>query len=134
MTSVSTVGQCPSESPSHPWVKSHNFSHQRFHQDVMWQLGFSSGSAVKNLPPVQKKWIRSLGSRSSPGGENSNPLHILRSSLIAQLVKNPPAMRETQFDSWVGKIPWRRERPPTPVFWPGEFHGQSMGSQRIRHN
>ena len=23
----------------------------------------------------------------------------------------------------VGKIPWRRERLPTPVFWPGEFHG-----------
>ena len=20
-------------------------------------------------------------------------------------------------------IPWRRERLPTPVFWPGEFHG-----------
>ena len=28
------------------------------------------------------------------------------------------------FDPWVGKIPWRRERQPTPVFWPGEFHGQ----------
>ena len=27
------------------------------------------------------------------------------------------------FDPWVGKIPWRRERLPTPVFWPGEFHG-----------
>ena len=24
---------------------------------------------------------------------------------------------------WVGKIPQRRERLPTPVFWPGEFHG-----------
>ena len=24
---------------------------------------------------------------------------------------------------WVGKIPWRREKLPTPVFWPGEFHG-----------
>ena len=24
---------------------------------------------------------------------------------------------------WVGKIPWRRDRLPTPVFWPGEFHG-----------
>ena len=24
---------------------------------------------------------------------------------------------------WLGKIPWRRERLPTPVFWPGEFHG-----------
>ena len=22
-----------------------------------------------------------------------------------------------------GKIPWRRERLPTPVFWPAEFHG-----------
>ena len=29
----------------------------------------------------------------------------------------------TQFDPWVGKIPWRREPLPTPVFWPGEFHG-----------
>ena len=28
------------------------------------------------------------------------------------------------FNPWVGKIPWRRERLPTPVFWPGEFHGQ----------
>ena len=27
------------------------------------------------------------------------------------------------FDSWVGKIPWRSERLPTPVFWPEEFHG-----------
>ena len=27
------------------------------------------------------------------------------------------------FDPWVGKIPWRRERLRTPVFWPGEFHG-----------
>ena len=26
------------------------------------------------------------------------------------------------FDPWVGKIPWRKERLPTPVFWPGEFH------------
>ena len=27
------------------------------------------------------------------------------------------------FDLWVGKIPWRRERLPTSVFWPGEFRG-----------
>ena len=25
---------------------------------------------------------------------------------------------------WIGKIPWKREQLPTPVFWPGEFHGQ----------
>ena len=44
-------------------------------------------------------------------------------SLKAQLVKNPPAMQEAQFDSWVGKIQWSRDRPPTPVIWPGGFHG-----------
>ena len=27
------------------------------------------------------------------------------------------------FDPWVGKIPRRRERLPTLVFLPGEFHG-----------
>ena len=31
--------------------------------------------------------------------------------------------RRPGFDPWVGKIPWRRERLPTPVFWPGESHG-----------
>ena len=32
-------------------------------------------------------------------------------------------MQETPVYSWVRKIPWRRERLPTPVFWPGEFQG-----------
>ena len=62
-------------------------------------------------------------------------------SLVAQQVKNLPAIGQmcpvyqqkygTQscfcgragFDPWVGKIPWRRERLPTPVFWPREFYG-----------
>ena len=45
---------------------------------------------------------------------------------MAQSVKNLPAMQETQvqFLTWVGKIPWRREWLPTPVFFPGEFYGQ----------
>ena len=41
-----------------------------------------------------------------------------------------------EFDSWVGKIPWKREQLHTPVLLSGEFHGQrrlgrlqSMGSQ-----
>ena len=38
------------------------------------------------------------------------------SSLIAQLVKNPPAMQETGSVSWVGKIHWRGDMLPTPVF------------------
>ena len=52
-------------------------------------------------------------------------------ALVAQLIKNLPAMQETLVDSWVGKIPWRR------AWQPRESHGQrslegsmeSMGSQ-----
>ena len=32
--------------------------------------------------------------------------------------------RRSEFDSWVRKIPWRREWQSTLVFLPGEFHGQ----------
>ena len=36
--------------------------------------------------------------------------------------------RRLTFDSWVGKIPWRRAQQSTPVFLPGESHGQrSLG-------
>ena len=30
------------------------------------------------------------------------------------------------FDPWAGKIPWRGKPQPTPVFWPGELHGQVL--------
>ena len=40
------------------------------------------------------------------------------------MVRNLPAMQETWVQSQVRKIPWRKEWLPTPVFLPGEFHGQ----------
>ena len=49
--------------------------------------------------------------------------------------------RRPGFYPWVWKIPWRRKWQPTPVFLPGEFHGQRSlagyspwGSQRVRHD
>jgi len=46
-------------------------------------------------------------------------------SLVAQSVKNLPAVQETTgFDPWVGKIPWRKKWQPTPVSLPGKSHGQ----------
>ena len=54
------------------------------------------------------------------------------------MVQNPPAMWETEFDPWAGKIPRRSAWPPTQVFLPGESPWteepgrlQSMGSQRV---
>ena len=42
------------------------------------------------------------------------------------MVKNLPADvgATGRFNPWVRKSPWRRRRQPTPVFLPGEFHGQ----------
>ena len=47
-----------------------------------------------------------------------------QASLVAQMVKNPPAMQETWFYPWFKKMPWRRKWQPTPIFLPGEFYGQ----------
>ena len=51
-------------------------------------------------------------------------LCILWASLVAQMVKNLPAMWET----WVRSLVWEdsleKGMTTTPVFWPGEFHGQ----------
>ena len=44
----------------------------------------------------------------------------------AQLVKNSSAMQRYQFDSWIEKIHWRRDRLPSPVFlgFPGDSAGK----------
>ena len=57
---------------------------------------------------------------------------------MVQMVKNLPAMKETQVPSLGQKISWRGEWLRTPLFLPGEFYGQrkpgglqSMGLQRV---
>ena len=51
----------------------------------------------------------------------------MTSSLVAQVVNNLPAMQECRFDSWDGKLPWRRDRLPIPVFL--SFPGGSAGKE-----
>ena len=48
---------------------------------------------------------------------------IISQGLVAQIVKDRPAMQETQVQSLVRKTPWGRKRQATSVFLPGEFHG-----------
>ena len=67
-----------------------------------------------SFPPVKQRWYHSL---HVSGGR----LSMERAFLVAQMVKTLPA---PGFDPWVGKIPWRRAWQPTPVFLPGESHGQ----------
>ena len=50
-------------------------------------------------------------------------IYYIWASLVAQMVKNLPAMQETWVQSLVGKIPRRREGQPTPALLLGELHG-----------
>ena len=60
----------------------------------------------------QEKLVESLSSAMLPGGGTS---------LVAQLVKNPPAMQET----WVQSLSWEDplEKRKATHSWPGESHG-----------
>ena len=95
---------------------------------------------VKNLPAMWETWVRSLGWEDPLEKGKANHSSFLawrvpgllvqrvtkswtqlsgfhfHFSLISQLVKNPPAMQETPVWFLVGKILWRRDRLPTPVF------------------
>ena len=51
---------------------------------------------------MQETPVRFLGSRRSPGEGIGYPLQCPWASLVAQLVKNPPSIRET----WVLSLGW----------------------------
>ena len=48
--------------------------------------------------------------------------------------------KRRKFDPWAGKIPWRRAGQPTPLFLPGESHGErslagySPRGRRVGHD
>ena len=57
---------------------------------------------VKN-PPANAGDVGSiLGLGRTPGGGHGNPVQYSWASLMAQIVKNPPAMQET----WVQSLGW----------------------------
>ena len=100
-------------------------------------MGFSGSSAGKESVGNAGDLGLIPGSGRSHGEGIGYPLQYSWASLVAQTIKNPPAMQET----WVRKIPWRRVWQPTPVFLPGESPWteepgglQSIGLQRVRHD
>ena len=52
--------------------------------------------------------------------------HLQRPSLVAQMIKNLPAVQETQLQSLGGEDPLGKGMLPTPVFSPGKSHGQRI--------
>ena len=112
--------------------------------------GFPGGPSGKESPCNVGDLASNPGLGRSPGEGNGYPLqysdlensmdcivhavaksrtqlkqfHFHQASLVAQWVKSLSARKKTQGQSWVSKILWRRKWQPTPIFLPGEFHGQ----------
>ena len=88
-----------------------------------YYLGFLIAQLIKNLPARHSFPSLIPGLGRSPGEGRGYALQYSWASLMAQLVKNPPAMWET----WVWPLGWEdpleKGKATTPVFWPGEFHG-----------
>ena len=104
-------------------------------------LGIPSSSAGKESICNAGDTSLILGSGRSLGGGIGYPLQYSWASLVVQMEKNLPVVWRHGFYPWVGKMPWRRAWPPTPVVLPGESAGtegpgwlQSMRSQRVGHD
>ena len=83
-----------------------------------------SGSFCKSPSTPPEKGSPSCG---DPGRSPHLAAGCLPASLMAQRVRirlQCRTHRRARFDPWIGKIPSRRAWQPTPVFLPGEFHGQ----------
>ena len=89
-----------------------------------WKHYSADHSALGLKPPVTATQLcPSLKSLCALITITVSVFHLPWASLVAQLVKNLLAIRETWVQSLAWEDPWRRERLPTPVFCPGEFHG-----------
>ena len=84
-------------------------------------------SWVNNLHVKQETWVQSLGQEDPLEKGKVTHSSILGLPLWLSWVKNPHAKQKT----WVRSLGWEdplekgkgMKRLPTPVFWPGEFHG-----------
>ena len=67
-------------------------------------------------------------------------MYNMGASLVAQIIKNLPAVQETWVRSLGWEDPLEKKWQPTPVFLPAEFHGPralagySPALQRVGHD
>jgi len=75
---------------------------------------------------MQDTPVRFLGWEEPMQKGEANHSSILGLPLWLSWLRIRPQCGRPGFNPWVRKIPWRRERLPTPVIWPGEL-GRSPG-------
>ena len=101
---------------------------------LAWEILWTEEPGELQSGPSHKSWTR-LKRLSTQNA------HIKWTEVVTQLVKNQPAMQETQVQSLVWEDPLEKEMATHSsilawkISWTEESGGlQSMGSQRVRHN
>ena len=94
------------------------------------KLAFSSFLGAANLPHIEplRKTVTEGGMRGSLREKSHRGVTYEGRSLREfpggasgkELAGQCGRLKRCSFDPWVGKIPWRRARQPTPVFFPGK--------------
>ena len=93
---------------------------------------------LKYMKKIITRWLYGplesmISSLLGPGVKAADLDHILHSFIQSGLPRWCSGKESTcqcrshrgcEFNSWVGKIPWRRKWQPTPVLFTGKFHGQ----------
>ncbi|KAB0353365.1 hypothetical protein FD755_023930 [Muntiacus reevesi] len=98
------------------WLFRSNWDFE-FPQPYLPNTEFVGGLHCKPAKPLPKEFEEFVQSSGKDGvvvftlGSMIKNLSEEKSNIIASALAQIPQ-----------KIPWRRERPPTPVFWPREFH------------
>ena len=69
-------------------------------------------------------WVIKWGQVHSAKLEHFQKPHFQFSGASGKATSQLRRCKRGRFNPWIGKIPWSRNSQPTPVFWPGKFHGQ----------
>ena len=99
-------------------------------------MGFPHGSAGKESACNAGDLGSTPGLGRSPGEGVHYPCQYSWASLVAQLVKNPPATWETSVRSlgWEDPLKMGTATHSSILAWRIPWTVQSMGSQRVGHN
>ena len=107
------------------------FGNQVFSQEMK---GFLIAELIKNPPAKQETPVPFLGLEDPLEKGQATHLSILGLPLWLSCKVSTCNAGDLDSIRGLGRSPGEMERLPTPVFWPGEFHGLSMGLQRVGHD
>ena len=120
----------------HDWATQQQEGFSEPVQRALRQMGFPGSSVGKESACNARDPISIPGSERSPGEGIGYPVQYSWTSLVAQLVKNPPAMRETWVQSlgWEDPLEKRKATHSSILAWSIPWTVQSMGLQRVRQD